>query len=315
MKRITKIALVLALAIVAMSATGCMKPYDKPEFVEVQPNETAVVIPLEGETSAQGKTPNADFYSKNLNYAKRIPVPHKWVKEGRMADSGRYVPTVKVIVTNNSPYAREWTDTADTGTSAKNQAIVAESKESIGFKARMTTTAQVRTEDVPKFLSWYHGKPMDEILDTDLRNYIGGELTAECAKRELDDIRVNKEAIMSIVRNKTVDEFAKRGITITSLNLTGEFTYLNPKIQTVIDDVFAAAREKEAQELRNSKNIAEAKAKATAGKMLASGVGLELKKLELRDKALDNQAAAIAKWNGEAPKAVGSSSFLNIPLQ
>lgn len=318
MKKIMKFALVAMLALVALSATGCIRAYDKPEFVEVAPNQTAVVIPLEGQTSAQGKSPNEDFYKKNLNYAKRIQVPHKWIQEGRMGSTGRYVPTVKVIITNNSPYVREWTDTNDTGTSVRNQAIVAESKESIGFKARMTATAQVKTENVPKFLSWYHGKAMDDILDTDLRNYIGGEFTAQCSRRNLDDIRVNKEQIMSVVTSKTVDEFEKRGITVTSLNLTGEFTYLNPKIQAVIDDVFAAAREKEAQDLRNAKNLAEAKNKAESGRLLASGVGLELKKLEMRQYELENQRAAIDAWKAGAklPDVMGNGGLLfNIPAK
>lgn len=315
MKRIAKIPMIVISIVFVLSCTGCMRVYDKPEFAEIKPNETAVVIPLEGETSAQGKTPNAEFYEKNIVYSKRIQIPHKWIREGRMANTGRYVPTVNVIIVNNSPFVREWTDTSDTGTSPRNQAIVAESKESIGFKARMTATAQVKTEDVAKFLAWYHGRSMDDIMDTDIRDYASGVFAAQCAKRPLDSIQRGKGDIMQVVSDETRKAFAERGITISSLNLVGEFTYLDPSIQTAINKVFQAERDKQAMVLNNQKTIAEARAKAEAGRLL-NGNGLELKKLELRQQALDNELAAIDAWKNGAklPDVMGGNGMVfNIP--
>lgn len=315
MKRITKLVIVVALAIVALGATGCVRPYDTPEYKEVTPSQSVVVVPLEGKTSEQGQTPSAAFYKQHLVYSKRIQVPHKWIKTGRWASNGKWVPTVRVIVVERKPVVREWTDTSDTGTSDKNQAVVAESRESIGFKARMTASAQIDEENVPDFLYRYNGRTLEDLMDTDVRNFAAGTFAEQCAKKSIDEILASKAEIMAEVRKSTVETFKARGVTITSLNLVGEFTYLNKDVQTSIDRVFQADREKKAQALLNQKMVEEARAKATAGKLLANGVGLELKKLELREKELANQEAAIAKWDGKAPTAVGANSFLNIPLK
>lgn len=315
MKRIAKFVAVIALAVAAMGLTGCIRPYDKPELVEITPSQSVVVIPLEGKTSDQGKNPSADFYKQHLVYSKRVQVPHKWIQMGWFTSDGKYVPTVRVIVVERKPVVREWTDAGDTGTSTKNQAFVAESGESIGFKARMTASAQIDEENVPDFLYRYNGKPLEEIMDTDLRNYAAGVFTEECAKLSVDQILAHKAEIMDTVRKNTVSTFAKRGVTVTALNLVGEFTYLDPNIQTVINKVFQADRENKAQTLLNEKMIAEAKAKATAGQLLSSGVGLELKKLELRQQEIDNETAWIEAWKSggsKVPEVVtgGNASFL-----
>ena len=41
-----------AIILVAIVTTGC-KPYDQPEFVEIDTSETGFLIPLEGKTDSQ----------------------------------------------------------------------------------------------------------------------------------------------------------------------------------------------------------------------------------------------------------------------
>jgi hypothetical protein len=73
MKKVTLILSVIALAV---SMTSCMKPYQEEIYVEVAPNETAYVIPLEeGTKDGQTKLKSEDYLEKNKVVAKRIYTP------------------------------------------------------------------------------------------------------------------------------------------------------------------------------------------------------------------------------------------------
>lgn len=62
----------LMVLFLAVSFTSCVRPYDKPEYVEVGPNETAFVIPLftdskvKTEDQVQLNAETAEFYQKNM---------------------------------------------------------------------------------------------------------------------------------------------------------------------------------------------------------------------------------------------------------
>ena len=59
MKKIIILTLTVVMSLAMF--TGCVKPYDKPEFVTIEPHQTAFLIPLVGDTSAQ-----ASFESEEM---------------------------------------------------------------------------------------------------------------------------------------------------------------------------------------------------------------------------------------------------------
>src|SRR5437868_11284483 len=92
-----------------MSLTsGCVKPYDTPEYMEIDTSETGFLIPLEGDTVSQAKFQSEDYLKQRKVAAKRVRVTHRWSQEGRLPNSGRWIPTVRLIKVNRSPVTREW---------------------------------------------------------------------------------------------------------------------------------------------------------------------------------------------------------------
>ena len=42
------------MVVVCFCFTGCIRPYDKPEFQKIEPSQSAFLIPLVGDSSSQG---------------------------------------------------------------------------------------------------------------------------------------------------------------------------------------------------------------------------------------------------------------------
>lgn len=269
--------LIPAVLIVAMSTlTGCVKPYDKPEFVEIKPNQTAFVIPLEGKTSDQGKFESEEFLKKAQVATKRIEVPHKWIQTGRWEYKGKYVDTVRVIVVDRYPETREWN--GDSG-------YVGESKDSIKFRQGLSATAQILEEDTAKFLYQYSGKKLTAVMDSEIRNYIGSVMLETYSTMTIEQIRADKGAVINKVREKVEPYFKERGITLSNIGYIGDLQYLDPAIQEAINKKFNADEEKKAQATVNKMNeekaqseLVQAQKKAQAMKTLEA-----MKELEIRE--------------------------------
>lgn len=269
-----KIVLPIVLTGVLLTMSGCVKPYDTPEFVEIKPNQTAFVIPLEGKTSDQGKFESEELLKKQQVATKRIEVPHKWVKTGRFNNQGEWVDTVRVLVVDRYPETREW---------AGDNAFVGESKDSIKFNQGMSATAQILEEDTAKFLYQYSGKKLTEVMDNEIRNYIGSVLLEEYSKMSIDDIRADKGTIIDNVRDKVEPYFKERGITLSNIGYVDDLKYLQAGIQEAINKDFIAQQEKKAQATVDSKNEAQAdseliqaQSKAKAMKTLEAMKELEI---------------------------------------
>jgi hypothetical protein len=223
-----------------------------PEPVEISPNQTAFAIPLEGDNlRSQGKFMSVDFLNDKKVAAKRYLVPYKKY----LTNTGvQYLPTVKLIMVERTPVTRVFTARKDTGTSTANQGFPAETKEGIGLTASFTLSAFVTEEDSATFLYWYaagvknrsnststaDGKSLAEVVDTNVRGAIQAFFSRELGKRSLDDATKQKAEIVEAVKKDIVEQFARQGITITSLGLADQFEYDNPEIQKAIDRNFIA---------------------------------------------------------------------------
>src|SRR5438874_8352575 len=126
-----QLMLVGTISILALSS--CVRPYDRPEYSEIDTSETGFLIPLEGNTATQARFQSEEYLRELKVAAKRVQITHRWSQEGRLPNSGRWIATVRLIKVNRSPITREWTAEAATGTAAKNQAIWIESSDSVGF--------------------------------------------------------------------------------------------------------------------------------------------------------------------------------------
>lgn len=295
MKKIISLLLILVMCLTMF--TACRKPYDKPEFVTIEPHQTAFLIPLIGDTSNQASFESEEMLMQAKVSTKEIQIPHRWVQTGRKHWQGEYRDTMALIIVDRSPVTREWSSTDGVGTSAVNQAIYAESSESIGFSAGMNCSAQIYSEeDAVKFLYCYNNKPLSEIMDSEIRARVESKFVEECASRTLNEILTQKEDIMKSVRDDVTTYFAERGITITVLGMKDGLEYDDPDIQTSINEKFSSEMKLTTQENENQRIVSEAEALAEANRIISES---------LTDEVLTQQF--YDKWDGKLPEVMTDS--------
>jgi regulator of protease activity HflC (stomatin/prohibitin superfamily) len=318
MKAIIVIAIII---VIIFSLSGCLvAPYDVPEFEEIKPSESAFLIPLEGDTSKQVKFESEEALKKMQVSAKRIKIPHKWVATGRLPGTGQYLDTVMLIKVNRRPVTREWTSEENSGTNQKNEAVWAESKDSVGFSIGVTISAMIEADKAALFLYKYPSGALAQIMDTEIRAKVQSVFADEAGKWDMSDLRAKKADIAATIRKDVTEFFKKSGITITTIGFTGGFKYENKEIQNAIDKVFIAQREKDvakalldAQKDKNTRITQEAEAQAKKVELVAEAQAngqkklLEVAKMASQDpvflqmRKLEVEKARIEKWDGKYP--------------
>lgn len=327
MKKIRQLLIVLVS--VGMLAAGCM-PYKGEKFVEVQNNETAFVIPLEGNLDKQQKLKSLEALKSYQVAVKRINIPRRWRKTGRMWYSGEWIDTVKVIKVDRSPITREWTAGRDTGTSTRNEGIWIESEDSVSFSTGFTCTSFIEEENAARFLYYYPNGRLATIMDHQLRAEIQSKAAEIATQYKMDELRTKKDEIIKGVREHVVDFFKQSGITVTTIGMFGGFTYENKDIQKAIDATFVAQQEKvvtaalyDAQEDKNRRVIKEAEAMKRSAIIKANGEAEAIRLVAnaaaeaksnpafLALRKLEVEAKRIEKWNGQYPQQYWNTSGSN----
>ena len=306
----TKSLLLAGLIVGVMgAATGCVKPYDKPEFYTIEASQTAFLIPLIGDTANQASFESEELLAQAKVATKEVQILHRWVQTGRMSWKGEWRPAAKLIVVERTPETREWSSAKDNGTSAKNQAIYAESKESIGFSVGMNCSAQIYTEDdAVKFLYSYNNKTLEQIMDSEIRARVESKFVEQCAKYTLNEILENKENIMNTVREDVENYFGDKGITITVLGMKDGIEYEDEAIQAAINEKFSSEQKLVTQENNNKVIISKAEAEAEAQRIEAEAEADANKKIaeSLTPELIEKQK--IEKWKGEVPQVQGNAT-------
>jgi len=314
---------------VPLFVTGCWKPYDAPEYVDVDTAETAFVVPLEGDTGDQVKFQSEKYLQDHEVATKRIQVTHRWNQTGYYDTDGGWIANVKVIKILRSPVTREWTADKTTGTGTKDEAIWVESADSVGFSMGFTCTGYIKEEDSAKFLYWYPSGSLAQVMDSEVRARVQQNVSAVAAKYPLDTLRSKKGEIIDAVRTDIIPFFADRGITISTVANFGGMTYENPDIQKAIDNVFIAQQQKDvneaafdAQQKANDRITLEATATADKARTIARGLA-DAKVIEAKGESdalllkaqaikaagpglfelrqLEIEQARVEKWNGNYP--------------
>ena len=294
MKKIKKVLPLLLISLAVLSITGCIKPYDTPTFKNIKSYETAFMIQAEGNTENQDMFASPEMLQKNMVAAKRVQIPHKWVQTGRGAWMGEWIDSVLFLIVNRTPVTRVWDADVAKGTSSANQALTAESLDSLFVSTGFTLTAFIEPEDAAKFLYKYQGGSLAQVIDSQVKNSVQTVFTEQCAKYKLMGLPAEKGAIMKAIREEVIPFYATWGITISDdMGFVGGLTY-SPSIQLEIDEVFKSEKSKE---------------KAEADKLAQVETNLKLKAIaeneaEMQKIAADAEAYAVTK-KAEAYKAAG----------
>jgi regulator of protease activity HflC (stomatin/prohibitin superfamily) len=310
-----KVILFLIASLMIVGIIGC-GPHKTEKFVDIESNETAFLVPLEGASkSGQSQFMSIDYLNEVKVATKRVSLPLRRYDTGRMWYSYKWIPTMRVIKVNRLPVTREWTGDSRTGTSNKDQALWVESSDSIGFGVGVNVTALVKEEDAAKFLYYFAGKPLTEVVDENVRGKVNSILSREFAKYDLEQGRSQKNTIFEEVAKETVAEYKEMGITITNLGLAEGLVYEDKDIQIAINNKFEAEmdiqiqdKKNEAQVKVNERNVAIAKAladakikeaqgmiaietaKAEAAKQFASAIEARTAQVELEIRRMDAEA-------------------------
>lgn len=298
-----RIYLVAVMAMVVFLCCGCTRK----KVYTIEANQTAFLIPLKGNTENQ-----ASFESEELLNDAKVATKQVYITETRERLgflNYKFVADNMLIIVDRTPVTREWAETNNIGTSENNQAVYAESKESIGFSVGMNCSAQIYTEDdAVKFLYSYNNKSLSEIMDSEIRARVESDFVEICAKYTMNEILANKATIMDYVRNDVTTYFAERGITITVLGMKDGIEYDDPNVQTAINAAFVAERNAEAQAITNQTNLSKAQAEADAKLIAAEAEAEANKKISdsLTDRILEREK--YQKWNGALPTVTGESN-------
>src|SRR5262249_29569835 len=168
--------LILGSVLAVIATSGCVRPYDRPEYVEIDTSETGFLIPLEGDSSEQVRFQSEDYLLQHKVATKRVQITHRWSQEGRWPTDGRWIATVRLVKVNRSPVTREWVTTQTTLSSAaiqrSDKAIWIESSDSVGFSMGFTCTAFIPEEDASRFLYWYPSGSLADVMDKEVRGRI-----------------------------------------------------------------------------------------------------------------------------------------------
>lgn len=250
--------------------TAC-KPYGATQIIEIKPNETAFVVPLVGDATTQLQFQSIEFLEGKQVASKQVEISMREHRIGRLPWQIEWIPSVAVIIVDRTPVTREWTSANDTGTSISNQAFRVESRESIDFAVGATCSALVEEQNAAKFLYYFSGKSLPEVIDENIRGFVQAELFNEFGSRTLEQGRADKREIFENVYARTKAQFEPLGITITSLGGSEGLIYSDKNVQAVINDNFASQQRKvqaeayaTAQSIENMTLVDQAQAAATA---------------------------------------------------
>jgi len=309
---------------------GC-GPMRVDPIIEIDTSETAFVVPLEGDSADQGKFDSVALYEEKKIAAKRIVIPQRRRKTGRMPWSYEWIPTVRVIRVNRAPKTAHWTDT---------NAICVESKDSINFCVGVDITAEIAEEDASTFLFNYGEKDLGKAIGTNVRSFAVGILSREFGNRNIDTeeasdheaaptdasgrillgCKEDKARVSQILVEETRAHFAEKGITITNMGLTGGLEFKDESIQEAINRTFVAVQAAETAEadLEVATNEARAateraKGEADAAKEFARAaearksqarLSIETAQVDIQRMEAEARLKMAEKWDGKLPATI-----------
>lgn len=311
-------------AMLAFSAVSCMKPVRVDPIKEVEPNETAFVIPLEYGTENQEKFESIEFLKEKQVAAKRIVIPQRERQIGRFGHQIEWIPSVRVVTVDRTPVTRSWVYdpkeyTQNNGDSTRTFGV--ESKDSIGFSVGVNISAFVDEPDTATYLYYYRGGDLEKVMDKNVRERVHTVLSREFAARSLQESKTGKNEITAELQKDVAEHFKEYGITITSIGLAEGLNFDQPEIQRAINDAYVAemaveqAKQKTLEQAEiNKRLLAQAQGEAAAAREFAAAAEerTKLVNLEIAKIHAEAEKTKAEKWNGQLPhyQAGGGEQFL-----
>lgn len=309
-----KVLKIVSLVCLFGALSACT-PIAKNEMVEIGSNETAFLIKMDGDSAKeQTKFQSEEILNQNKIASKRVMIEHKLIDLcSNCVTSHEWVdvPAYRLFKINRAPVTREWTSSAATGTSAKNQAFHVETNESIDFSIGANITSHIAESDAAKFLYHYGGKQLEDVIDQDVRGFVSSSLSQQFGNENLDFARTHKVEIFDKTFKEAKEYFIKFGITVDRIGFTEGMTYTDSNIQKAINQKFEA--DQNAQIAKKTLEAAETNAKA--GVAVKAQQDFELEKMRLEIEKLKVQ-----KWDGHNSQTLmssgtGQSSSMNINVK
>lgn len=312
----TRIGTFVLAMVAGLALSGCTGKPDLEELVEIKPNETAIMVKLEGDNkTGQAKFMSEEFLEANKIATKRVAIPHRKRTTGNGVNDYEWIPTVKLIVVDRAPVTREWTSGEKTGTSAKNEGIKVESLESIDFTIGVVMTASITEEGVSKFLYHYAGKPLAKVADEDIRGYIQGILSREFGVRKLAEGQTQKKDIFDLAAKETSKHFAALGVNIINVGYSEGMTYADQAIQKAINENFEASQAVlkatyKVEAAKQERLAAEEFAKAKDASVAKTQLDIEMLRAQAEVKRADAALLMANKFNGVLPNLIPQGTQL-----
>lgn len=308
-----KKVLFIVVSILAMIGFTACGPYCTEKTEEIKNNETAFVVPLEGDTMAkQGQFMSIEYLDKAKIAAKRITIPQRIKSLGRASWDYEWIPTVRIIKVDRAPQTREWIGKSG---------ISVESNESVGFTVGISVTAMIKEENASKFLYYYAGGDLKDVMDKNVKGYIQNILAREFGNRSVDECIKKKSEIVTILSEDCKKYFDVYGITISSIGISDGLSFENKEVQDTIDSVFVnmtvikqAEQKRDAQKILNETELSIAKNERAKAEEFAKAAQAQTAMIDLKIKQMQAEANLMSakKWNGQVPTSVvpAGSNFL-----
>lgn len=310
----------IAAFISATILCGC-SPVKILDVQEIKPNETAWAIPLDGSSGGgQVKFNSVEFLNAKKIAAKRVMIDKVSRSIGRMYWDIEWIPTVRVITVDRSLITREWTDSQESGSTAKKEGIGVVTKDSVQLRVGLTVTASIDEDDASTYL-YYHGeRKLSDVMDQNIRSFAVSELTRQYGDLTLSDAQTKGTQIYAALFSDAKTSFKAKGITIQYLGNAEGLTYSDPKVQAAINlsyqagqDAKTAQMEQSAAVIRNQTTVLTAQAAADAAQKMFAVQEASKFNNQLQIQLLEAQArmAMATNWKGSLPANILPS---NSPL-
>jgi PBP1b-binding outer membrane lipoprotein LpoB len=316
-----KLFLVLMLFAATFLFSSCLfiKPYDKPEYVQIDTNETAFVIDLfaENDQSAQATLTSEDYYKSHLLNEKLVQIPHKWVKTGRMRGTGKYISKLKVVAVSNSPITGTWEDD-----------IKVETKGSQGFTVPMKYAIRVTPADSGRFLSKFPAdievkgtkskmiSSPENVANNQFKNVVAAELSKEFHKYEYKDVLPNRDEIVAAaIENIKVwaEEF---GITIDNLAVWNGMIPDDATLQNQMDEQAKLAAQVETEKKRQDAEVQKKRNEIELQKLETERIEAERKNREAQARTTVSEQQILAQTsNIELARKQKEQEIANLKLK
>ncbi len=306
----------LAILLLSLVLTACA-PFKGTTVVQIQTNQTAFMLPAQGNTTDQAKFGSIDFLASHKVASKVVEITYRAHQIGRTYMEIDFVPNELLFLVDRTPVNRQYTYAKDTGTADKNQAVALESKESIGFHHGITISALIEEADTPTFLYYYGGSGkqeglptgvtasvgLDQVVDTFVYTWVSQQLYAEFKSRTLAEDQAAASQIFQAVEARAKENFKQYGITIISLGGIEGLIYDNEEVQKAIDSKFNAASQATAQAITNTKDVEQAGAQAT----------ITVREAAAQAEALQMTGEKLAQYPGIVNKTLADKSTGQVP--